>query len=101
VHEFAKRAAHFLGCSTAADIVNQRAIWIWQELKYLPILIVHDELVYEFPKGVQGETLRKRVKEICDQPIPEMNGFVIPFVGAVGSNYGKYSENNPSGMKEN
>lgn len=106
-HERQKRGCHFLGCSTAADIVNARALMVYDELHSeigdlaLPILIVHDELVYELPKGEWGARLRARIKEILDSPIPEMNGFVIPFSQAVGMNYGKYSPTmNPGGIRE-
>lgn len=105
-HERQKRGCHFLGCSTAADIVNARALMVADELESeigdlaLPILIVHDELVYEFPRGEQGGRLRKRVKEILDSPIPEMDDFVIPFSRAQGSNYGKVGKDNPNGLVE-
>lgn len=100
-HEFAKRAAHFLGCSTAADIINESAILVWEELGLLPVLIVHDELVYELPKGEAGLKIAKRIKEIMEHPIPEMGGFVIPSSSAIGDNYGKYDKDlNPGGLRE-
>src|SRR5581483_1774417 len=91
-HEFAKRACHFLGCSTAAEVINQRAIEVWEQLGLLPILIVHDELVYETPKGAEGDVLRRRIHDILVQPIKEMDGFVIPFTCKVGPNYGNLTE---------
>lgn len=86
-HERAKRGCHFLGCSTAADIINAGAVRVWRALGLLPILIVHDELVYELPKGEAGAKLRWQIKEILEEPIAEMNGLVIPMGCKLGPNY--------------
>jgi DNA polymerase I-like protein with 3'-5' exonuclease and polymerase domains len=93
-HEFMKRGAHFLGCSTAADIINQRALDIWDELGLLPILIVHDELVYELPRGEAGWKTAKRIKEIMERPTPELDGLVVPAEAKMGESYGTMQEVN-------
>jgi DNA polymerase I-like protein with 3'-5' exonuclease and polymerase domains len=49
-HERTKRAAHFLGCSDGADVVNQRALDVWDEFGLIPHMVVHDELLYSLPK---------------------------------------------------
>jgi hypothetical protein len=99
-HERAKRACHFLGCSDGADIVNQRALDVWDETGYIPQSIVHDELLYSFPKGKEGEKLVREVKEILNSPIKQLDGYVIPFDYKHGTNYGKHSELNPNGFVE-
>lgn len=99
-HEFMKRAAHFLGCSTAADIINGRALMIWDELGLIPILIVHDELVYELPKGDEGMKLARMIREIMELPVNELNGLVIPTEGKMGSNYGGKTAENPHGFAD-
>lgn len=99
-HERLKRAAHFLGCSTAADLINQRALDIHAQLGQVPSLIVHDELAYAVPYGATGDRLARDIREIMTAPIPELNGFVIPVEGKTGANYGKASESNPDGLRE-
>jgi hypothetical protein len=99
-HERAKRACHFLGCSDGADIVNQRALDVWDATGYIPQSIVHDELLYSFPKGDEGERLVREVKEILNSPIKQLDGYVIPFDYKHGTNYGKHSELNPNGFVE-
>lgn len=89
-HERAKRGCHFLGCSTAADIVNQRALDVMDATGLLPILIVHDELVYEMPRG--DTALRQRVREILEQPVSEIGGLAIPVKQKAGPNYGRLTE---------
>jgi DNA polymerase I-like protein with 3'-5' exonuclease and polymerase domains len=99
-HERAKRACHFLGCSDGADIVNQRALDVWDATGYIPQSIVHDELLYSFPKGDGGERLVREVKDILNSPIKQLDGYVIPFDYKHGTNYGKHSELNPNGFVE-
>ena len=100
-HERAKRACHFMGCSTGAEVVNQKALDIQRELGLFPQSVVHDELLYSFEKGEKGERQVKDVKEILHLPIPEMDGFVIPFGFARGLNYGKYKPGkNENGLRE-
>lgn len=99
-HERLKRAAHFLGCSTAAGLINQRLLDIHSTLGLVPSLIVHDELVYAVPRGSAGDRLARKVREIMIAPVPEMNGFAVPVEGKTGDNYGKVSESNPNGLRE-
>lgn len=91
-HERAKRACHFLGCSTGAEVVNQRALDVWDAFGLLPMGIVHDELFYSLPKGDKGERLVQDIRRVLDAPIPEMDGFVIPFGYKSGPNYGELHE---------
>lgn len=89
-HERAKRGTHFLGCSTGADVVNQRVLDVWRELRLLPILIVHDEAVYELPRG---ELVRRaQIKAILERPVQELGGMVIPTKCKVGATYGEMRE---------
>jgi hypothetical protein len=100
-HERTKRAAHFLGCSDGADVVNQRALDVWDEFGLIPHLIVHDEIVYSLPKGEQGEKLMMQINEVLDAPIKQLDGFVIPFGRKFGENYGKYKKGvNEAGLFE-
>jgi uracil-DNA glycosylase family 4 len=86
-HTRKKKGCHYYGCSTAADIVNQRVLDIWQEEALVPILIVHDELVYCLPVGTATATI-SRLKDIMTQPVKEMDGLVVPVKAKVGANYG-------------
>jgi DNA polymerase I-like protein with 3'-5' exonuclease and polymerase domains len=100
-HERTKRAAHFLGCSDGADVVNQRALDVWDELGLIPQMIVHDELLYSLPKGDVGEKLNGRIREILDSPIKQLDDFIIPFGYKHGENYGKYKPGrNDGGLVE-
>jgi DNA polymerase I-like protein with 3'-5' exonuclease and polymerase domains len=86
-HTRMKKGCHYEGCSTAADIVNQRALDIWEAEGLVPILIVHDELVYCLPVGTATATIA-RLKDIMTQPVKEMGGLVVPVKAKVGVNYG-------------
>ena len=88
-HERAKRGTHFLGCSTGADIVNQRVLDVWRELGLLPVLIVHDEAVYNLPVGEVVAQRRAQIKAILERPVEELGGLVIPVKMKVGRNYGE------------
>lgn len=77
VRESLKRGCHYLGCSTAAQTVNLRAVWIWKELKLVPKLIVHDEIWWSVPRG--DSKLVERIIEILHEPVKEMNGLVVPW----------------------
>lgn len=88
-HERSKRACHFMGCSTGADVVNQRALDIWEAFGLIPGGIIHDEIFYSLPRGVVGEKLVKSIQELVDGPIKEMGGFKIPFGYKSGPNYGE------------
>jgi DNA polymerase I-like protein with 3'-5' exonuclease and polymerase domains len=91
-HERTKRALHYYGCSDGAEVVNQRALDIRAEMGLVPLLVVHDSLVYSVPRGSDGERTVRRIREILDSPIPQMNGYVIPFGYKHGPNYGNMTE---------
>ena len=91
-HTRKKKGCHYYGCSTAADIVNQRALDIWEAEGLVPILIVHDELVYCLPVGTATATI-ERLKDVMTQPVAEMDGLVVPVKAKVGVNYGELSVN--------
>jgi DNA polymerase I-like protein with 3'-5' exonuclease and polymerase domains len=100
-HERVKRASHYLGCSDGADVVNQRALDVWDQFGLIPQSIVHDELLYSLPKGERGEKTAKEIRELLDSPITQMDGFVIPFGYKHGDNYGKYKKGkNADGLFE-
>lgn len=86
-HDGAKRAAHFLGCSPSARLVNRMAIRIYDELKLIPFDIVHDELAYELPEGCSEI---KRISEILSdtRDWPELKSVPFPFKLKEGHNYG-------------
>lgn len=91
VHERMKRGCHFLGCSAAADIVNQCALDVWEELARLPLLVVHDELVYEMAPQLV-DAMAPQIKSIMERPVAEMGGLVVPVKMKVGCNYGELQE---------
>ncbi len=86
-HSRKKKGCHYYGCSSAADIVNQRALDIWEAEGLVPILIVHDELVYCLPVGTATATI-EHLKDIMTQPVKEMGGLVVPVKAKVGADYG-------------
>lgn len=96
-HDRLKTGCHFLGCSSCADMVNGKAVEINKELGLVPVLIVHDELVYELPIGDRGT--RAKIWEILTARVPQMGGRFGAWDMKMGRNYGKYSEKNPSGLK--
>jgi hypothetical protein len=87
-HERTKRACHYLGCSDGAEVVNQRALDIWDATGYFPQSIVHDELLYSLPKGDVGRKADKEIREILNSPIKQMDGFTIPFESKYATTYG-------------
>jgi DNA polymerase I-like protein with 3'-5' exonuclease and polymerase domains len=98
-HERMKRGCHFYGCSTGADFISERMIAIWRELKLLPILQVHDELAYELDRAA-GLKLRAQIAEIFHRPVAQLNGMVLPVEAKAARNYGKFSEDNPDGLRK-
>lgn len=97
-HDRLKTGCHFIGCSDCADMVNGRAVKIHQELGLVPILIVHDELVYELPIG--STKVQDGIAEILGESIPQMGGRRGAWDMKIGKNYGKFSDYNPEGLKE-
>ena len=89
-HERMKRGCHFLGCSTAADWVNQCAIDVWEQLGLMPILMVHDQLVYNLK--CSDQTARTGIKRLLTRPIPELGGLVIPVKCERGASFGTMVE---------
>lgn len=98
-HERAKRAAHFLGCSTGADLMNQRVLDVHETLGIVPSLIVHDEIVFAVEPGDAGRRVVAQVAEIMSAPVPELGGLRIPVEVKIGANYGKASADNPQGLR--
>ena len=97
-HERMKRACHYLGCSSAADMVNAKAREIYTELGLVPVLIVHDELVYEIEKG-DDKTCRN-ISNLLSAPVVEQGNRPGVWEMKRGLNYGKISEKNPDGLKK-
>lgn len=95
-HERMKRALHFLGCSSCADMVHYKASEIYKELKLIPILIVHDELVYELEKG--DIKTQCRIKELAILKVTQQADRPGSWGFKVGQNYGKKSDINPLGL---
>jgi hypothetical protein len=96
-HERTKRACHFLGCSDGAEVVNQRALDVWDATGYFPQSIVHDELLYSLPKGAVGKKADAEITAILNSPIKQMDGFVIPFESKYSENYGFKEKYDPNG----
>jgi len=94
-----KRGCHFLGCSGAADFVNQCAVEIWNQTGLVPIMIVHDELVYDVPPA-ELDTLVAVRHDILERPVEALDGLVIPWNMKVGKNYGKFSDYNSGGLQK-
>jgi DNA polymerase I-like protein with 3'-5' exonuclease and polymerase domains len=91
-HEFKKKACHFLGCSTGANHINSRTLRIWDELRIIPALLVHDAWAGWVPKGDEGMRLIRGMVDIFQQPIPELNGLSVPVDVKIGPNYGEMQE---------
>lgn len=92
-HERMKRGCHFLGCSTGADHINGRTLDVWAATGKVPIMIVHDEAIYEVDKGDASFRFRQDAKEIFEQLVPELNGMVLPVTVKRGPNYGSLKVN--------
>lgn len=88
-HERAKRGTHYLGCSSGAGLVNQKALDVWSDLGLLPMLLVHDSLTYSLPKGEEGKKLEGRINEILEAPLSVFENRVdFPWESSTGSHYG-------------
>lgn len=96
-HERKKRGCHYMGCSSAADMVNRKVTQIHRELGLVPILIVHDEIVYEVGRG--DLKIRAVIAEILRQPVVEQGGRPGAWDMKAGRNYGKWSKSNLNGLK--
>jgi len=87
-HERVKRGTHFLGCSSGAEVVNQKVLDIRKELGLIPLAIVHDSNLFSLPKGEAGLKLEKQIAEIQNTPLPEFQGEVeFPWKSERGLNY--------------
>ncbi len=85
-HGGAKRAAHFLGCSPSARLVNRMALRVQSELGLRPFNIVHDELAYELPEGCSE--VRKIDAILADTyGWSELQGVPFPFKMKEGYTY--------------
>lgn len=102
------QALSFLPQSTAADIIYRSMIGLLydrigmtleQAQRVTPICIslphparimlqVHDALVVEYPKHMREEVL-SIMKQVLEQPWPELNGYSIPVGIAVGQSWGE------------
>lgn len=96
-HEFKKRACHYLGCSSGADYINERALQVIDELKILPFAIVHDDFSCWLPKGEEGIKIARQIVEIYQAPIQQMpipgcGGLRIPIEPKMGPSYGEVKE---------
>jgi DNA polymerase I-like protein with 3'-5' exonuclease and polymerase domains len=91
-HEFKKRACHYMGCSSGADYINERALQVIDELHILPFAIVHDDFSCWLPKGDAGIKIARQIVDIYQAPIPQMplpdgGGLRIPIEPKCGPNY--------------
>lgn len=73
-----KKGCHFLACSDAANVIKRATIRIREHfgdepLWRKPILIIHDENIYELPKGNEGLRIAKDIREIMEQRVNDMS----------------------------
>jgi DNA polymerase I-like protein with 3'-5' exonuclease and polymerase domains len=97
-HERMKRGLHFFGCSSCADMVHLKVLEIYDEFGLVPLLIVHDEAVYEIEKG--DDKLCRDVEEMLALPVIQQGGRKGAWGMKRGLNYGKFSPSNSRGLKK-
>lgn len=73
----AKVAAAFLGQGTSADHVQAVMIRYKRELGVVPLLQVHDELVFEIPQGWTDQQARDHI-QIMNEETWRLPGFAVP-----------------------
>lgn len=82
-----------------ADILNQGLLRVWRARDAIFLNQVHDAILIQYPEDKEAYTIKQVLKQL-EHPI-DLNGrrFVIPYSVATGWNWGKYSEENPDGIK--
>lgn len=88
-HERTKRACHSLGCSNGAELLNQRALDVWEYTGIAPSLIIHDEAVWNIPKGSDGERFKSSAIAIFTAKVPELENISVPVGKGSGRTYGE------------
>jgi DNA polymerase-1 len=84
--------------TTAAQIVNRAQVRIYQA--GLPIVLQwHDSLVAEVPED-QAQPTVELMRLTMETPVKELGGYSFPVDIMVGRNMGKWSKENPLGLKE-
>lgn len=84
-----------------ADILNRGMLQVWRLLDCQLLMQIHDAILVQYPEEKEDEVIGK-IQERLRVPIGLREGreFIIPFGVATGWNWGKYSEENPDGLKK-
>ena len=84
--------------SLIADYMNAAVCRLWSWGKVRLLAQVHDAVLFEYPESADG--LVEEARGIISRPLRLLDGrpFAVPSEAAVGWNWGKASEENPSGL---
>ena len=81
--------------SGAADLINKAMIRIHKEFPDMLVLQVHDCVMLEVPEA-QAIQVGRRVKEILEAPVPELNNYSFPAKVLVGHSWGDFDDDKRS-----
>jgi DNA polymerase-1 len=83
-----------------ADYLNTGMLEVWRNRDALLLMQVHDAILVQYLEKREAEIIPKLLKQL--EVVIELNGgrrFTIPYSAATGWNWGKYSMENPDGIK--
>lgn len=92
-----KAATAFLGQGAGADVKIESVLCAGRN-GTLPIIDLHDELVFERDRGLSVENHRDFMKGMMERQSELLPGFFCPVDIEIGANWGKKSDINPKGM---
>lgn len=83
-----------------ADILNRGMLNVWRRRDCQLLMQIHDAILVQYPEDREDEVIGKVLDGL--RYAITLNGereFIIPYGVATGWNWGKYSEDNPDGLK--
>jgi len=83
-----------------ADILNTGMLEVWRSRDALLLMQIHDAILIQYPEELEDKVIPKVLKQLEVKII--LHGgreFIIPYSAATGWNWGKYSTENPDGIK--
>jgi DNA polymerase-1 len=84
-----------------ADIVNNGMLNVWRERTATLLMQCHDAVVIQYPQEQEDEIIPK-VRKQLEHTLMLRDGrqFTIPYDCQVGWNWGKWTKENPDGLRE-
>jgi DNA polymerase I-like protein with 3'-5' exonuclease and polymerase domains len=84
-----------------SDIVNQGMLQVWRANDCQLLLQNHDSILVQYPQEKEDEIVPKILKQLEDELLLQHGRkLVIPYGCQTGWNWGKFSKDNPDGLKE-